>query len=507
MRARMVPKTSPRMRWRLSKALRPLRAARRSRPGPAAPDMARRPTRSSTQPWLLRWRIKFWSSPEQQTANAHWLRRRGRARTRRGASISGEACRCAARRGPARWEFSNPRPATSRYGSKAWEAFHWSGGRRSAPRPETQPRLPDATTPAPRHVPFRRRPTPRRRVPAPRAPRLALPALRTDDRTALDLQARAEALQPRAAPAPMALGPSPRRATGESPLSLASMATICRAAANQADPAAFIARLSAAYALSADDAALLRANCTRTPRPPAMAAAPESSSGVSQLGGASRPPSPTPAPRPRPAPPASAAIVGVVANNILLGQIFGIGSAVDQRFQIPFPAGRADLTPQAVEVLNAILQASRQILACGSFGQRAPRLWRAPPHASARASGGNRVERADASAKARDGCCPLPCRTRSIACVHRPARPWVFICGLRWRAGRGSYRPFRAGPARCPSAGSQSRYGGNLRGRIWPPVRHGARPLPWLAVAWPERSGFRLSSYRPDGPRRGKLPR
>jgi hypothetical protein len=137
------------------------------------------------------------------------------------------------------------------------------------------------------------------------------------DRTALDLQARAEALQPRsrtrarlvqarpaqtrrAAPAraqaarprvaavtpsrsskastPPARGPvaiaaaparsrapvrrtAPRRVSGGSPLDLAQITTICRAAGNQEDPAGFLARLSSAYSLSADDSVSLRASC------------------------------------------------------------------------------------------------------------------------------------------------------------------------------------------------------------------------------------------------------
>ena len=129
-------------------------------------------------------------------------------------------------------------------------------------------------------------------------------ALQQVDRTALELQARAEALQPRgraATPARIRPGPSkpvaqpsrtatarpqtvrpgpsqprqtqvasgttaaqrrtqPRRAnTG--PLDLASITTICRAAGNQDDPAGFIARLSTAYSLSADESTSLRASC------------------------------------------------------------------------------------------------------------------------------------------------------------------------------------------------------------------------------------------------------
>jgi hypothetical protein len=139
------------------------------------------------------------------------------------------------------------------------------------------------------------------------------------DRTALELQARAEALQPRgraaaparahprpqptrtipartqtartqtaeprkpaaqpvrtavARPQPQRTAPvqtasapraaqrrtQPRRATS-GPLDLASITTICRAAGNQEDPAGFIARLSTAYSLSADDSTSLRASC------------------------------------------------------------------------------------------------------------------------------------------------------------------------------------------------------------------------------------------------------
>lgn len=106
------------------------------------------------------------------------------------------------------------------------------------------------------------------------------------DRTALELQARAEALQPRTrtvAPArtPPTPGPrkpaaepertaavrpgpsrtQPRRAAGGGPLDLASITTICRAAGNQTDPAGFIARLATAYSLSPGDMTSLRASC------------------------------------------------------------------------------------------------------------------------------------------------------------------------------------------------------------------------------------------------------
>jgi hypothetical protein len=114
------------------------------------------------------------------------------------------------------------------------------------------------------------------------------------DREALDLQARAEALQPRThisqparrpaqsiavrqpvrqiAPQPVRQAavqpvrqpvrqPTVRRASGGSPLDLAQITTICRAAGEQDDPGAFIGRLSSAYALSADDRASLRSSC------------------------------------------------------------------------------------------------------------------------------------------------------------------------------------------------------------------------------------------------------
>ena len=105
------------------------------------------------------------------------------------------------------------------------------------------------------------------------------------DREALDLQARAEALQPRThisqpvrrpAPTVVARQPAPpvrqvatqpvrqptvRRASSGNPLDLAQITTICRAAGEQDDPAAFIGRLSNAYALSADDRTSLRSSC------------------------------------------------------------------------------------------------------------------------------------------------------------------------------------------------------------------------------------------------------
>ena len=79
------------------------------------------------------------------------------------------------------------------------------------------------------------------------------------DRQSLELQARAEALQPVSsrAGARQLLRP----ASGGSPLGLSSITTICRAAGSQADPAAFVTRLSRAYSLSGDDAQSLRSSC------------------------------------------------------------------------------------------------------------------------------------------------------------------------------------------------------------------------------------------------------
>jgi hypothetical protein len=87
------------------------------------------------------------------------------------------------------------------------------------------------------------------------------------DRQALELQSRAEALQPRAArpaakPMPRpAQRPMVRRAAAGNPLDLSQITTICRAAGGQADPAGFLATLSTAYSLSNDDSVALRSSC------------------------------------------------------------------------------------------------------------------------------------------------------------------------------------------------------------------------------------------------------
>jgi hypothetical protein len=91
----------------------------------------------------------------------------------------------------------------------------------------------------------------------------AKPALPQIDRHTLELQARAEQLQPHRAPparAPRPQRPQIRRASAGS-LDFAQITTICRAAGNQRDPASFIAGLATAYALSPGEGASLRASC------------------------------------------------------------------------------------------------------------------------------------------------------------------------------------------------------------------------------------------------------
>lgn len=79
------------------------------------------------------------------------------------------------------------------------------------------------------------------------APGTPLPEI---DRSAIDLQARAEALQPR------------RAATARTGLfELEAMTTVCRAAAGQRDPAAFLETLGRAYGLNAADQRVLRGSC------------------------------------------------------------------------------------------------------------------------------------------------------------------------------------------------------------------------------------------------------
>ena len=83
--------------------------------------------------------------------------------------------------------------------------------------------------------------------------------LPTIDRSTLELQSRAEALQPRAGLSARQL--RVQRASSNGTLDLAAITTICRAAGNQSDPASFVARLSRAYSLSASEGASLRSSC------------------------------------------------------------------------------------------------------------------------------------------------------------------------------------------------------------------------------------------------------
>jgi hypothetical protein len=87
----------------------------------------------------------------------------------------------------------------------------------------------------------------------------AKPALPEIDRHTLDLQARAERLQPHRAAAQR---PRPLlRPATLGTLDFAQVTTICRAAGNQRDPASFIAGLASAYRLSRADGASLRTSC------------------------------------------------------------------------------------------------------------------------------------------------------------------------------------------------------------------------------------------------------
>jgi hypothetical protein len=70
------------------------------------------------------------------------------------------------------------------------------------------------------------------------------------DRRSLDLQARAEAMQPRLV-----------RSQREGLFELEAMTTVCRAAGNQPDPRAFLGTLARAYGLDAGETAALRGSC------------------------------------------------------------------------------------------------------------------------------------------------------------------------------------------------------------------------------------------------------
>lgn len=75
------------------------------------------------------------------------------------------------------------------------------------------------------------------------------------DRQSLELQARAEALQTRSAPRPAL------RRANTTGLDFSQITTICRAAGNQHNPAAFLTRISTAYSLSSNDTDSLRSSC------------------------------------------------------------------------------------------------------------------------------------------------------------------------------------------------------------------------------------------------------
>jgi hypothetical protein len=97
------------------------------------------------------------------------------------------------------------------------------------------------------------------------------PVLPEIDRRSLDIQARAERVQPRparrrpAAAAQQTRQPAPRpavrRASGGGALDLSAITTICRAAGSQPDPAQFLATLARAYSLSSDQSSSLRTSC------------------------------------------------------------------------------------------------------------------------------------------------------------------------------------------------------------------------------------------------------
>ena len=70
------------------------------------------------------------------------------------------------------------------------------------------------------------------------------------DRRSLELQARAEALQPRRA-----------SSARDSLFELEAMTTVCRAASAQSDPRIFLATLSRAYGLDPGESAALRGSC------------------------------------------------------------------------------------------------------------------------------------------------------------------------------------------------------------------------------------------------------
>jgi hypothetical protein len=92
------------------------------------------------------------------------------------------------------------------------------------------------------------------------APTAAQPVRRISSTTATAMPANAQPVRRTAAQTQLARLPSPRRASGGS-LDLSAITTICRAAGNQADPATFVATLSRAYSLSSSEGTSLRTSC------------------------------------------------------------------------------------------------------------------------------------------------------------------------------------------------------------------------------------------------------
>ena len=90
---------------------------------------------------------------------------------------------------------------------------------------------------------------------------LAGTALPQIDRASLELQARAEALQPTSSAARTVRRAAARPAANFRRLDLDAITTICRAAGGQKDPSAFLERLSSAYGMPAGDSAALRSSC------------------------------------------------------------------------------------------------------------------------------------------------------------------------------------------------------------------------------------------------------
>ena len=91
---------------------------------------------------------------------------------------------------------------------------------------------------------------------------LAGSALAKIDIASLELQSRAEALQPRRAVAASVRRPAAVRLARATPtMDLDAITTICRAAGSQPDPRGFLAVLGRAYSMSAEQSAQLNSSC------------------------------------------------------------------------------------------------------------------------------------------------------------------------------------------------------------------------------------------------------